>query len=228
MSEPDRAFDPLDGVERQLERSSLFTQTALGRLGLRLHEAERLLVGLLDILLAQGVVSAEQLDAAARRVADELVARGEVPDRLVALRVDADAKAPLAPVDCAARMHVCKAICCKLDFALSRDEVEAGKVRWDLGRPYAIRHEADGYCHHSDRATGRCGVYAHRPGICRTYSCEKDGRIWKDFAAMELNTQWLRENLSDGGQPRMLRAVMQRPPVQEEPEPVSPATPSVT
>jgi hypothetical protein len=30
------------------------------------------------------------------------------------------------PVNCAERMHVCQAICCRLHFALSAVEVEAG------------------------------------------------------------------------------------------------------
>ena len=48
-------------------------------------------------------------------------------------------------------MHVCQAVCCKLDFALTADEVENGVLRWDLGRPYLIRHEADGWCAHNER-----------------------------------------------------------------------------
>ena len=102
---------------------------------------------------------------------------------------------PGPPVDCAARMHVCHAVCCKLRFALSADEIEAGRVRWDLGRPYMIRHEADGFCTHNDRACGSCRVYAHRPTPCRTYSCVGDTRIWKDFERMELNTEWIAANL---------------------------------
>jgi Fe-S-cluster containining protein len=86
---------------------------------------------------------------------------------------------------------VCKAVCCTLPFPLSADEVEAGDVRWDLGHPYVIRHSAEGYCVHNDRATGGCGVYGKRPGVCRGYSCADDTRIWADFDNMVLNEEFL-------------------------------------
>ena len=82
------------------------------------------------------------------RVREQLDASGDIPEPGVALRVDPPApeQAPPVEVDCAARMHVCQAVCCKLDFALTADEVEHGVLRWDLGRPYLIRHEGDGWC----------------------------------------------------------------------------------
>ena len=94
-------------------------------------------------------------------------------------------------VDCAARMHVCKAVCCSLPFPLSADEVEAGDVRWDLGHPYVIRQTAEGYCVHNDRTSGGCDVYDKRPGVCRGYSCAHDERIWTDFDNMVLNEEYL-------------------------------------
>ena len=33
--------------------------------------------------------------------------------------------------------------------------------------------------------------------MCRRYSCAGDTRIWKDFEAMELNEEWIREHLAD-------------------------------
>jgi hypothetical protein len=90
-------------------------------------------------------------------VKEELGARGEVVPPLVAMRVDQTASEPTVQVDCGSRMHICHAVCCKLNFALSRDEVESGDLKWDLGKPYFIRHDEDGYCHHNDRATGGCG-----------------------------------------------------------------------
>jgi Fe-S-cluster containining protein len=95
-------------------------------------------------------------------------------------------------VDCEARMHICKAACCTLPFPLSADEIEAGKVKWDLGHPYVIRQSAEGYCVHNDGSTGGCSVYDHRPGVCRAYSCAGDERIWLDFDNMVLNEDYLR------------------------------------
>lgn len=129
--------------------------------------------------------------AAAEREADQKAMRWPG----VVLRQDApDAEAP-AVVDCAARMPICHAVCCSLQFPLSAEEVDAGKVRWDLGHPYMIRDSSDGYCCHNDPQSGSCTVYEDRPQVCRGYSCAGDTRIWSDFDGMVLNHQWLDEHL---------------------------------
>jgi Fe-S-cluster containining protein len=111
--------------------------------------------------------------------------------RLLLRRDDGQSESPAVPVDCSARMQICQAVCCKLDFALTREEVLGGQVQWDLGRPFFIGRATNGYCVHNDRRTGGCGVYADRPSICRRWSCANDPRIWKDFEQMELNVEWL-------------------------------------
>ncbi len=199
-------------LERQTERAQLFTHTALGRQVLRLHEVESFTFGLLDVLLAKGVVSEQEVSGAVERVRAESQERGESLGVGVALRVDAPetAEAPTVTVNCAERMHICHSICCKLDFALTAEEVERGAVRWDLGRPYQIRHDADGFCTHRDRATGFCGAYTCRPAICRGYSCARDTRIWKDFERMELNTEWIEAHLQRRDEPHVMAAVLYR------------------
>ena len=84
-------------------------------------------------------------------------------------------------IDCENRIHLCKAACCKLRFALSRQDVEEGVVRWDFGRPYLIAQGADDYCVHLDRGRKCCAIYDARPCTCRAYDCRKDDRIWVDF-----------------------------------------------
>ncbi len=207
LDEPERA--ELRQLERQVERGSLFVHTALGQGTLRLGETMASLHGLLDVLLAKGIVTEAEVATAIGRVRDELAARGELAGPGTAVRAEppAAAAAPAAEVDCASRMHVCQAVCCKLNFALSIPEVEAGKVKWDLGRPYFIRHEQDGYCHH--RGAGGCGVYADRPGVCRTYSCANDARIWTDFEGMQLNRAWIEANLPPANQERVVGTLMQ-------------------
>jgi Fe-S-cluster containining protein len=201
---------PLAGLERQLERGTLFTHTVMGQNALRLSEVESFTFGLLDVLLAKGIVSREEMSNAVETVRQESIARGEMVGTGVALRIDEPEMSaqPFVEVNCGERMHVCHSICCKLDFPLTAEEVETGAVRWDLGRPYSIRHEADGYCTHRNRATGACGVYENRPAICRGYSCARDSRIWKDFDGMVLNTEWLEENLSKPHSPHMAAAAL--------------------
>jgi hypothetical protein len=92
-----------------------------------------------------------------------------------------------AEIDCENRIHLCKASCCRLPLALSKEDVQEGIVRWDLGQPYIIARDKDGYCVHMDRKTCRCTVYSHRPIPCRGYDCRKDKRIWLDFENKVVN-----------------------------------------
>jgi Fe-S-cluster containining protein len=191
-SDDDASLDMERRLDRQLERGGIRTQQLLNRSFERLSELEAILLGLVDHLVAAGAVTSDELASAAGRVEAEMAARGDGLEHLVTLREDPPGPPPEpAHVDCAARMPVCRAICCHLSVALSAGEVEAGRLRWDLGNPYRLRREADGRCTHQDRASGFCGAYEDRPRPCRTYTCATDPRIWKDFEAMELNTEWL-------------------------------------
>lgn len=189
--------DPVAGLERQLGRDSVRTQSLFNRTFDRMSELERLLLGLVDVLIARGTVSEQEIEPAARAIGEQLADRGEGKEHAVILRDDSAEQAakPEQFVDCAARMPVCQAVCCKLSVQLSAEEVEAGNVRWDLGRPYLLRREADGRCTHQDRGSGFCGVYADRPKPCRQYSCANDRRIWRDFEGMVLNKEWLDAHL---------------------------------
>jgi Fe-S-cluster containining protein len=200
----------LASIERQLERDALFTHTTVGRSAIRICEVESFTYGLIDVLLAKGLVSEEELLKAAENVRTETAEKGEALGPGVMLRVDPPETIGATPVlvNCAERMPICHSICCKLDFPLTAEEVESGAVRWDLGRPYQVRHETDGHCTHRDRTTGFCGVYDCRPGICRTYSCAHDTRIWKDFERMELNTEWITEHLTGQSRPCMAGAML--------------------
>jgi Fe-S-cluster containining protein len=207
------ADGPVARLERQVERGGLFTHTALSAGAERTAQLEAVVYGLVDLLVTRGVATSDEVAAAARAVRDELAGRGETAGPGVALRVDAPAGERddgFVPVNCAERMHVCQAVCCRLSFALSAPEVEAGRVRWDLGQPYRIRHEADGRCTHLDPERRRCGVYDDRPGVCRGYSCARDERIWKDFDGMELNHEWIAAHLGAGTRPRLAHALMHR------------------
>jgi hypothetical protein len=184
-------------LDRQVERGNLFAHTALSESYTRLGEAQAFIHGLADVLLDKGVVGEDELREAIGNVRSALRERGDLSGPGVMVRVDGEpAGRPAVEVDCAARMPVCQAACCKLDFALTIEEIEAGQVKWDLGRPYFIRHGPTGGCAHNDPETGGCGVYANRPGVCRGYSCADDPRIWKDFEGWELNTEWIDANLS--------------------------------
>jgi|SRR5712691_10475319 len=200
----------LQSLEQQVERASFFTHTALSRCSIRVNEVESFTYGLVDLLLEKGILNSDEVRSKVETIREESIARGDAAGPGLALRVDgtnADQQ-PEVKVNCAERMPICHSICCKLDFPLSVEEIESGEVRWDLGRPYHIRHGEDGHCVHRNQESGFCGVYEHRPGICRTYTCARDTRIWKDFEKMELNTEWLEEHLKGRDQPQMLGAVL--------------------
>jgi Fe-S-cluster containining protein len=211
MDEP-RQPDPVDELARQVERASLFNHASLDRVATRASGIESKLHELVDLLREKGIVTGTELAAPAPEapgepgdpaVGEEPTAPGTVPWPSFALRGGSATEKPAQEVNCAERMHVCHAVCCKLSFALTAEEVDAGKVRFDVGFPYMIRHDSDGYCTHNDRSTGFCGVYADRPGVCRHYSCANDERIWKDFENMELNHEWLDANLGDAPRIRL-------------------------
>lgn len=216
MPEEDLTFDwlvfgadknpkPLEDLDRQLRRNSFFTQASFERHGRETRKVEAYVAGLLDVLFEKGLVDPAELGekVKAKQAEEAEKASGdktEAPEKMrdwpsIIIREDKSDLPPVEPVNCAERMHVCHAVCCQLRFPLSSDEIEAGKVKWDLGHPYVIRHSEEGFCVHNDRGTGHCNVYEDRPQVCQRYSCRNDDRIWKDFDNMVLNEEFLRERL---------------------------------
>jgi Fe-S-cluster containining protein len=188
--------DPVRELERQVEAGNMFSHAVLATQGQRADQNEAIIRGLVDLLIARDVIDPQELVAAV----DEVRTQTDIG---VAIRVDkpAAAHADSPPIDCAARLHLCHAVCCRLRFPLTVEEVEAGVMKWDLGRPYFNRHGPDGYCTQCDSETHACGIYEDRPTPCREYSCADDERIWKDFEAMEINQEWIDERLGTGPGP---------------------------
>ena len=158
---------------------------ALRRADQRAAEAERDLADirarfakLVEVLVRSGAL-AEGHPALFDKVG-ELAVR-EVKPR-VKLRMFVDKYAMKGvEIDCAARLHLCRARCCMFSFELTEQDLEEGRIAWEVTQPYKIRHEADDYCTHLDRRTGGCTVHAWRPAPCRGFDCRNDPRIWIDF-----------------------------------------------
>jgi len=193
--------DLLTELERQLCHSSFFTQASLEKHGKLADKLDTYVTALIDLLVQGGVIAVDDLRVAvdenrraqAEATRDRYDREGTLPPwpNVVVREDDGATPAPEVEIDCAARIDVCHAVCCTLPFPLSAAEVEAGKVKWDLGHPYVIRHDSHGRCVHNDPAAGTCGVYHDRPAVCRGYSCAHDERIWKDFDNMVLNEEYL-------------------------------------
>jgi Fe-S-cluster containining protein len=147
-------------------------------------ETAAFLYALIELLSEKGVVAIDELDER-KRAAFARQKQRYAKDRMGVIlqdsQIDKYAFERTTEIDCASRVHLCKASCCRLPFALSRQDVEERVVRWDFGVPYMIEQGADGYCSHHDRCTRRCTIYQERPVPCRGYDCRNGARIWLDF-----------------------------------------------
>ena len=154
------------------------------------HQTASTLHALVEMLVERGVLDRAELEARRRAAAEQYrkyyIERGMA----VAMQNFGVSKYEFsggAVIDCESRLPLCKAACCKLPLALSKEDVGEGVVRWELGQPYMLAHDPDGYCVHMDRATCGCTVYAQRPIPCRGYDCREDKRIRQDFEAGVIN-----------------------------------------
>lgn len=148
----------------------------------RVAELSASLYAMVETLVARGTLPVDEyekrrqgtLEREQTRLRNEPgPALSQVPDKY--------ALGQLPQIDCEARLPLCQARCCTLVFALSVQDLDERVVRWDYGRPYQIARRPDGYCVHNRAGTCHCEVYEQRPGICRTYDCRNDKRIWVDF-----------------------------------------------
>jgi len=150
----------------------------------RLTQAEvaATLKALVDTLVARGLLPLAEYERRRQRALDTATrALEEHPVVRLGEAVDKYALTDLPDIDCASLIPVCKARCCTMTVHCSAQDLDERVVQWDYSRPYQIRKRDDDYCVHSEPETYRCGIYAKRPAICRTYDCRRDRRIWRDF-----------------------------------------------
>jgi hypothetical protein len=82
---------------------------------------------LVELLNEKGLLPIEELDERKKQVAERLVRKlKESGIELMCQDPEYDKYTfkHEARVDCHSRLHICKAICCKFPFALSRQDVE--------------------------------------------------------------------------------------------------------
>ena len=138
---------------------------------------------LVDLLVARGVVGAEELQAALA-VAKTRLDASRLAERVMVRTAELlrdKYQEPNVDVDCEARMPVCRGACCGCRVPLSTQDVVENVLKWDLANPYFLRKSDEGRCVHQSTTTGFCTVYGQRPLACRSYTCRNDTRIWKDF-----------------------------------------------
>ncbi|MEW6002605.1 MAG: YkgJ family cysteine cluster protein [Nitrospirota bacterium] len=87
------------------------------------------------------------------------------------------------------RKEICRAVCCSFVFALTKEEVKKGIIKWDPKRPYFIARDEDGYCPHLDRKTLKCMIWEDRPKRCQKYDCRKDPNVWINWEKKIINKE---------------------------------------
>lgn len=168
----------------------LYTHSRLNANTSKTLESASFLYALIELLAEKGVLSIEELDER-KRIIGERLAKQYSEKGIGAIFQDPEYDKYTfdqgATVDCAEYLPLCKAACCRLPFALSKQDVREGVVHWDLGQPYLIDQGQDGYCVHMDRGACTCTIYTERPVPCRGFDCRTDKRIWLDFEKKEIN-----------------------------------------
>ncbi len=167
----DDVVDTIATALRDLDRRQQETHDAVGKLRSRLD-------ALVDVLAAKEILTdhhRKHFDRVGRHPSEEpkRVRLKQYPDKYNVVHGD--------PVDCADRIPLCRARCCRFTVTLTEQDLDEGKLQWDIENPYILRRADDGRCVYQDRSTGFCGNYEHRPALCRIYSCKTDTRIWLDF-----------------------------------------------
>ena len=150
----------------------------------KLLEVASFLYAAIDLLSQKGLLDLTELDQRKKAATSNLVEKFTDRGMGVAYQkpeIDKYTFDRGAKIDCEQRMPLCGAACCKLPFALSKQDVEEGVVRWDFSAPYMIARTPNGYCQHLDQEKKCCSVYEQRPVPCRGYDCREDKRIWLDF-----------------------------------------------
>lgn len=185
--QPEHQVDTMNtagNLRQRIADGLLYTHSRLNANTRRTREAAAYIYALVELLHDKGIIGVEELESRREALERQLLEQYKADGQGVALQEDAQDKYAFTggvAIDCENRVHLCKASCCRLPFALSRQDIREGVVHWDLGQPYLVEQGADGYCAHMERHTCNCTIYAHRPTPCRGYDCRNDQRIWLDF-----------------------------------------------
>lgn len=181
-------------LRKEIAEGLLYAHTRLADNTRKTLESASFTYALVELLSEKGVISIEELDQHKRVIAERLASQNREKGIGVLLQqpeYDKYAYQPVVQIDCASLVHLCHAACCKLPFALSKQDVREGILHWDLGQPYVIAQGRHGYCSHFEEGASRCSVWANRPVPCRSFDCRKDKRIWLDFESKTINPQIL-------------------------------------
>src|SRR5262249_49465501 len=156
--ESGRAYDQ---VRQEAADGLLYAHARLSENTKAVLEAASFLYGLIEMLSEKGLISIEELDRRKHEVAKRLARKNSEKGVGVLLQDPEYDKYNFAggvKIDCESRVALCRASCCRLPFALSKQDIQEGVLRWDLGQPYMIAQTKAGYCTHLDTGSRTCSV----------------------------------------------------------------------
>jgi len=185
-------------VSRQeLSEALLFAHSRLNSNTFRTLESSSFLYALIELLDQKGLLTIEELDARKAAVAERLKRQYREQGMGVVTQdpeIDKYTFTATVEIDCASKIPFCRASCCRLPFALSRQDLRERVVHWDFSRPYMIEQGPGNYCAHLSRENSCCTIRDQRPVPCRGYDCREDQRIWVDFENNIVNPDILRDD----------------------------------
>ena len=196
MTESDTIMNS-ENLRKEIVEGLIYTHARLRENTHSSLESSSFLYALIELLNQKGLISIEELDERKLEVAERLAKRNRDKGVGVLLQEPEYDKYTFekeADIDCENRIHLCKAACCRLPFALSKQDIREGIVHWDLGQPYIISQSNDGFCEHLESQKCECTIRENRPVPCRAYDCSKDKVIWLDFEKKVINPDILEDN----------------------------------
>ena len=190
-----RIIELISSIEDDLSSGLLYTHTRITDNTKKTLESASFLYALIELLSEKGLITIEELDERKKQVAERLVKKFTESGLGLMYRdpeYDKYTFEHAVEIDGSTRFEVCKAACCRLPFALSRQDIEEGIIRWEFGRPYLIAHDRDGYCVHLDKRSYQCSVYEQRPVPCRGFNCSNGDkwRVWLDYQGLMMNPEF--------------------------------------
>jgi hypothetical protein len=200
MTQPEERHNAANGsrdLRQEVAEGLLYAHSRLNANTSKTLETASFAYALIELLSEKGLITIEELDER-KRVVGQRLARQLGEQGLGVMLQDPEYDKYTfegeVEIDCASLVQYCRAACCRLPFALSKQDVREGIVRWDLGRPYLIAQDQDGYCCHLERGTLGCTVRGNRPVPCRAFDCRQDKRIWLDFENRIVNPRVMRDD----------------------------------
>jgi Fe-S-cluster containining protein len=165
-------------LQQDFERGLRFSHVMMS---INQHEGREGVIfahALSEVLVDKGIVTKQELETMMAEVSQQLA---ELPTLKVMLAKSEDkyTSQHAVSINCASRIHLCKARCCTFAFYLTEQDLDEGIVRWDYGRSYWVQRRADGYCVYFQPGSMNCRIHANRP-----YDWREDERVWIDFEEM--------------------------------------------